>query len=177
MNLTTLKDTPPWEWPEGTAATLLGILSARANRAAEAGRESPRYTRCGCAPGRPALSGALYAAEHVDFPYFNVDSLTAPVTHAGQPMVESPVSFFLAAIPDMGYKLYVLVPLPTPFGPVLASRSLPRSFSKPSRGARQPGSSVAIDTSDGNITSSPYFDGTRLWFTHVVDEETFPTVR
>jgi HEAT repeats len=26
MNLTTLKDTPPWEWPEGTAATLLGIL-------------------------------------------------------------------------------------------------------------------------------------------------------
>lgn len=26
MNLTTLKDTPPWEWPEGTAETLLGIL-------------------------------------------------------------------------------------------------------------------------------------------------------
>jgi hypothetical protein len=119
----------------------------------------------------------IYAAEHVDFPYFNVDSLTAPVTHAGQPMVESPVSFFLAAVPDMGYKLYVLVPLPPPFGPVLASRSLSSPFSKPSRGARQPGSSVAIDTSDGNITSSPYFDGTRIWFTHVVDEETFPTVR
>ena len=26
MNLTTLKDTPPWEWPEGAAATLLDIL-------------------------------------------------------------------------------------------------------------------------------------------------------
>jgi hypothetical protein len=26
MNLTTSRDTPPWEWPEGTAATLLGIL-------------------------------------------------------------------------------------------------------------------------------------------------------
>ena len=117
----------------------------------------------------------IYAAAHVDFPYFNVDSLTAPVTHAGQPMVESPLSFFLAAVPDMGYKLYVLVP--TPFGPVLASRSLSSPFSKPSRGARQPGSSVAIDASDGNITSSPYFDGTRIWFTHVVDEETFPTVR
>jgi hypothetical protein len=87
------------------------------------------------------------------------------------------VSFFLAAVPDMGYKLYVLVPLPFPFGPVLASRSLSSPFSKPSRGARQPGSSVAIDTSDGNITSSPHFDGTRIWFTHVVDEETFPTVR
>ena len=119
----------------------------------------------------------IYAAEHVDFPYFNVDSLTAPVTHAGQPMVESPASFFLAAVPGMGYKLYALVPLPAPFGPLLASRSFSRPFSKPSRGARQPGSSVAIDTSDGNITSSPYFDGTRIWFTHVVDEETFPTVR
>jgi len=119
----------------------------------------------------------IYAAEHVDFPYFSVDSLTAPVTHAGQPMVESPVSFFLAAVPDIGYKLYVLVPLPTPFGPMLASRSLSSPFSKPSRGARQPGSTVAIDTSDGTITSSPSFDGTRIWFTHVVDEETFPTVR
>jgi hypothetical protein len=26
MNLTTLKDTPPWEWPNGTAGTLLDIL-------------------------------------------------------------------------------------------------------------------------------------------------------
>lgn len=26
MNLTTPMDRPPWEWPEGTAATLLGIL-------------------------------------------------------------------------------------------------------------------------------------------------------
>lgn len=26
MNLRTLKDTPPWEWPEGTAETLLDIL-------------------------------------------------------------------------------------------------------------------------------------------------------
>jgi hypothetical protein len=117
----------------------------------------------------------IYAAAPVDFPYFNVDSLTAPVTHAGQPMVEGPASFFLAAVPDVGYKLYVLVP--TAFGPVLASRSIASPFSKPSRGARQPGSSVAIDTSDGNITSAPYFDGTRIWFTHVVDEETFPTVR
>jgi hypothetical protein len=26
MNLTTLRDTPPWEWPEGAAATLLDVL-------------------------------------------------------------------------------------------------------------------------------------------------------
>ena len=117
----------------------------------------------------------IYAAQHVDFPYFTVDSLTAPVTHAGQPMVDSPLSFFLAAVPGTGYKLYVLVP--TPFGPVLASRSFSSPFSAPSREAKQPGSSVKVDSSDGNITSSPAFDGTRIWFTHVMDEETFPTVR
>lgn len=117
----------------------------------------------------------IYTAAHVDFPYFTVDSLTAPVTHAGQPMVDSPASFFLAAVPGTGYKLYALAP--TPFGPVLVSKTFSNPFSKPSRGARQPASSVAIDTSDGNITSSPYFDGGKIWFTHVVDEETFPTVR
>jgi hypothetical protein len=119
---------------------------------------------------------SIYAGAQVDFPYFNVDSLTAPVTHAGQPMVETGgVSFFLAAVPDVGYKVYVMVP--TPFGPALGSTTFSSPFSKPSREARQPGTSVELDSSDGNITWSPYFDGTRIWFTHVVDTETFPTVR
>ena len=34
MNLRTLKDTPPWDWPEGTGKKLLEIL--RADRATEA---------------------------------------------------------------------------------------------------------------------------------------------
>jgi hypothetical protein len=117
----------------------------------------------------------VYGAAHVEFPYFTVDSLTAPVMHAGQPMIESPVSFFVAAVPGVGYKFYVLVP--TFLGPILASRTFSSPFSAPTREARQPGSSITVDSSDGNITSSPYFDGTRIWFTHVVDEETFPTVR
>jgi hypothetical protein len=28
MNLTTLRDTPPWQWPQGAAAALLGVLRA-----------------------------------------------------------------------------------------------------------------------------------------------------
>jgi hypothetical protein len=36
MDLNTLKDTPPWDWPEGTAEMLLGIL--RNEKAAEADR-------------------------------------------------------------------------------------------------------------------------------------------
>ena len=38
MNLTILKDTPPWEWPEGTAETLLAIL--RDDRDSELDSES-----------------------------------------------------------------------------------------------------------------------------------------
>ena len=32
-------------------------------------------------------------------------------------------------------------------------------------------------SSDGNITHSPYFDGTFIWFTHGGDVSGFPTVR
>ena len=50
----------------------------------------------------------IYSGTHVEFNSFQVDSLTAPVTNAGHPMVASPVSFFLAAVPGTGYKLYRL---------------------------------------------------------------------
>jgi hypothetical protein len=46
----------------------------------------------------------VYSGAGMDAKAFRVDSLTAPVTNAGQPMIESPVSFFLAAVPGTGYK-------------------------------------------------------------------------
>src|SRR5437762_14316282 len=48
----------------------------------------------------------VYSGTHVEFNSFQVDSLTAPVTNAGQPMIASSVSFFLAAVPGTGTKLY-----------------------------------------------------------------------
>src|SRR5215472_7015312 len=50
----------------------------------------------------------IYSGQHVEFDAFQVDSLTAPVTNAGQPTIGSPVSFYLAAVPGTGYKLYRL---------------------------------------------------------------------
>src|SRR5947209_17870225 len=50
----------------------------------------------------------VYSGAQVNFNSFWVDSLTAPVINAGQPMIASPVSFFLAAVPGTGYKLYRL---------------------------------------------------------------------
>jgi hypothetical protein len=119
----------------------------------------------------------IYSGQHVDFDAFQVDSLTAPVTNAGQPMVASPVSFFLAAVPGTGYKLYRLTNSGGS-GASLSKTTISDSFAAPSRPVNQPGAgSAKIDPSDGNITSFPYFDGTFIWFAHDADDDGFPTVR
>ena len=51
---------------------------------------------------------AIHAGAAVNFRTFNVPSLTAPITNAGQPMISSPSSFFLAAVPGTGYRLFRL---------------------------------------------------------------------
>ncbi len=118
----------------------------------------------------------IYSGAHVDFNAFQVDSLTAPVTNAGQPMIASPVSCFLAAVPGTGYKLYRLTNSGGA-GASLTKTTISDSFSKPSRRVNQPGTADTLDPSDGNITSFPYFDGTFIWFTHDGDDDGFPTVR
>ena len=118
----------------------------------------------------------IYSAAHVDFDAFQVDSLTAPVTNAGQPIIASPVSFFLAAVPGTGYKLYRLTNSGGS-GASLSKTTISDPFSKPSRPVNQPGTGATLDPSDGNITSFPYFDGTFIWFVHDGDDDGFPTVR
>ncbi|MGA9671717.1 MAG: hypothetical protein WBQ94_21075 [Terracidiphilus sp.] len=119
----------------------------------------------------------IYSGQNVEFNAFQVDSLTAPVTNAGHPTIASPVSFFLAAVPGTGYKLYRLTNSGGA-GASLSKTTISDPFSTPSRGVNQPGaSSPAIDPSDGSITSFPYFDGTFIWFAHDADEDGFPTVR
>ena len=109
----------------------------------------------------------------MSFSTFKVDSLTAPVTNAGQPMVSSPFSFFLAAVPGTGYRLYIL----TNVVDTLFQATIRSPFNAPTRKANQPGTTSTVDSSDGNILASPYYDGTSIWFTHVIDVLGFPTVR
>jgi hypothetical protein len=118
----------------------------------------------------------VYSGGFVQFNCFQVDSLTAPVTNAGQPMIASPVSFFLAAVPGTGYKLYRLTNSGGP-GASLTKTTISGPFSKPLRRVNQPGTTATLDPSDGNIIDSPYFDGTSIWFTHDGDDDGFPTVR
>ncbi len=117
----------------------------------------------------------VYTNQHVEFNCFAVDSLTAPVTNAGNPTIASPVSFFLAAVPGTGYKLYGLTNSGGS-GATITKTTINAPFSKPSRRVNQPGTTSTIDPSDGNIVSFPYFDGTRIWFSHDADDDGFPTV-
>src|SRR5947207_5915939 len=119
----------------------------------------------------------IYAGNPVSFNTFNVDSLTAPVTNAGQPMISSPVSFFLAAVPGTGYRLFRLTNSGGSGATLTLQATIHSPFNAPSREARQPGTSSRVDSSDGNSLASPYFDRTSIWFTHVFDFVGFPTVR
>lgn len=118
----------------------------------------------------------VYSGAFVEFDGFQVDSLTAPIINAGRPMIASPVSFFLAAVPGTGYKLYRLTNSGGP-GATLMKTTIADPFSKPSRSVNQPGTAATLDPSDGNILASPYFDGAHIWFTHDGDDDGFPTVR
>jgi hypothetical protein len=119
----------------------------------------------------------IYAGNAVSFTTFAVPSLTAPVTNAGQPMVTSPAAFFLAAVPGTGYKLFRLSNSGGPGAALTLQATMGPSFTAPTREARQPGTTDEVDSTDGNITASPYFDGASIWFAHVVDLSGFPTIR
>jgi hypothetical protein len=118
----------------------------------------------------------IYAGASVSFNTFTVPSLTAPATNAGIPMVSSPVSFFLAAVPGTGYRLFRLTNSGGS-GAVLTQTTISAPFTAPTRQANQPGTSSTLDPSDGNILWSPYFDGTSIWFAHDFDLAGFPTIR
>jgi hypothetical protein len=119
---------------------------------------------------------AIYAGAPVSFSTFNVPSLTAPVINAGQPMISSPFSFFLAAVPGTGYRLFRLTN-GGGSGATLTQTTIRSPFNAPTREANQPRTSSTVDSSDGNILASPYFDGTSIWFTHAFDFVGFPTIR
>jgi PASTA domain len=119
----------------------------------------------------------IYAGNAVSFSAFAVPSLTAPVVNAGQPMISSPFSYFLAAVPGTGYRLFRLSNSGGSGATLTLQATISASFNAPSREARQPGTTSTVDSSDGNILAAPYYDGASIWFTHVFDLAGFPAIR
>lgn len=124
----------------------------------------------------------LYFGSPVSFTTFAVpDAFAAPATNAGFPMIDTPVSYFVSAAADTGYKLYGLTHSGGP-GAVLSQIStISAPFSGPTatRLINQPGTTARLNPADarGFFTSSPVTDGTRIWFAHEAGINGFPTVR
>jgi hypothetical protein len=78
-----------------------------------------------------------------------------PVTTAGSPLIDSPQTYFLGADGDTGYRLFTVTGSGTST-PVLTTRLV---------GA--PYSDAGLEFDDFLFTP-PVFDGSRIWFTHIV---------
>jgi hypothetical protein len=118
----------------------------------------------------------VYNGGQLSFATFNTASQVAPVTNAGQPMVSSPFSYFLGSVPGTGYRLYRLSNSGGPGATLTLQSTIGGVFTAPTRLARQPGA-IGLDASQGDILSTPYYDGTSIWFAHAVDLAGFPAVR
>ena len=119
----------------------------------------------------------MYSGAGFSFGAFNTASLVAPATIGGIPMVNTALSYFLGAVPGLGYWLYSLTNSGGP-GAVLTLRAtISAAVQPPSRGVNQPGTTVRLDPLDGRIVWTPILASNNfLWFAHGIDVGGFPTV-
>lgn len=119
----------------------------------------------------------VYAGAAVSFSAFNTASLSAPVSNAGIPMISTPFSYFLSAVPGTGYRLYRMTNSGGPGATLTLQATISSPFNAPSRRVNQPGTTQTLDPLDGRIDWSPVNDGNFIWFAHGFDLAGFPTVR
>ena len=116
---------------------------------------------------------AVYADNAVSFPIFTPGSNTnaTAVSNAGNPVIDSPSSYFIATGPGSefgGYAVYRMDGSGSA-NPTLTQQAV---ITKPYFGpdpAPQPGTSNTLDALDGRLQASPVFDGRRIWFAQVID--------
>jgi hypothetical protein len=117
----------------------------------------------------------LYTGGPFSFNVYSVAFSTAPVTVAGIPVASTTNTYWLAAVPGSGYKLYVM---PTnPAGAISLQATVSAPFSAPSRRIRQPGTTQTLDPLDGRLGSAAVQAGRVVWFAHTVDDNGFPTAQ
>jgi hypothetical protein len=118
-----------------------------------------------------APKAAVYAGVAVDLPAFPVAFSTAPVTAT----VEGD-SYFLAAVPGLGYQLYGLLNSAGPGTVLLDQGMVAAPFLPPPRWARQC-TGAGLDPLDGRIAGPAVRVGDYIWFTHGVAVDGRPGVR
>jgi hypothetical protein len=118
-------------------------------------------------------------------PIFSTAHYATPASAGGNPMITTGASYFVASVPDVGYELYRMDNAGDPARARLmyvATPGLATSVRSLTRDAAQPDTASPIDLGAGNsistrITSTPTFDGTRIWFAHTTSVSNHPVVR
>ncbi|HEU5475590.1 MAG TPA: hypothetical protein VFV67_33530 [Actinophytocola sp.] len=123
----------------------------------------------------------LYAGAPLDFPAFTVAFSAAPVTVTGIPLGPTTKSYFVAAVPDFGYRLYRMTNTAAAQPRLVLQASIPAAFGSPPRRVSQcpeAGESV-LDPGDGRLAAPPVqaVNSPFIWYAHTVDLHGFPTVR
>lgn len=121
-----------------------------------------------------------------DFTVFKPAHYATPASNGGTPMIITAHSYFLATVPNVGYELYRMDNSGNTGSTTFvlqAAIASPQSVVPPIRGAGQPGTAgvINIASDDANastrITSTPTYDGTRIWFVHEVRLGNHPAIR
>jgi len=120
---------------------------------------------------------AVYSGAGFSFGAFNTASLCAPVSNGGIPMISTPFSYFLCAVPGTGYRLYRLTNSGGAGATLTLQATISSPFSAPTRRINQPGTTATLDPLDGRIEWSPVNDGNFIWFAHGIDIGGFPGIR
>jgi hypothetical protein len=115
---------------------------------------------------------AVYAGADAQVPTFAVRFSTAPVT-ATEPDTDS---YFLAAVPGLGYQLYRMVNSAGPGTALLDDATVTAPFAAPARPIRQC-NGPPLEPSDGRLAAAPVRVGDYVWFAHEVDTGGRPGVR
>lgn len=121
-----------------------------------------------------------------DFQVFRPAHYAIPASSGGTPMITTAHSYFVAVVPSTGYELYRMDNSGNTNATIFtlqATIASGQSVAPPTRDAAQPGTSSPIDldartpANATRITSTPTYDGTRIWFTHQTSVSNHPAVR
>ncbi|HLK00124.1 MAG TPA: hypothetical protein VKU39_09485 [Streptosporangiaceae bacterium] len=115
-----------------------------------------------------------YAGNSFNVTTYAVDFSTAPVTVDGIPTLPTTTTYWVAAVPGVGFDVFSM---PTsPAGAITFVGTAGPGFNPPSRRVRQPGTSDTLNPLDGRIQSAAAQDGSVIWFSNDIDYNGFPTV-
>lgn len=115
---------------------------------------------------------AVYAGADAHVPTFAVRPSTAPVS-TGDPGDDS---YFMAAVPGVGYQLYRMVNSAGPGTVLLDDATIGAPFAAPARPIRQC-AGAPLAAPDGRLAAVPVRVGDYAWFAHGVDAGGRPGVR